>query len=834
MPRFTKLVALTVAVFAPGDARPFQKPIPAADPNTFTLLRKDNAGARRGGAVRFVPSEKAFLLWGFMDGDPEFPQELPSKHMPEHDVVAFDFAKMQWRDHVSMEWVKIQETRKPSYFVPRCYHGLTSGSERSLFRAPEHFPESEARPDLNISFDQAVYHPPTRSLVYFVGGLTVAYDVPARRWRNLAPATSPPPVLGGSLAYDPLHDEIILFGGGHVAEKRDDGRIVGYTDMWIYSFAEKNWRRHASKVQPPPRMLSRLVTDMKHQTLILFGGDGQSHCLGDTWIFDLKSRTWREEKIPGPPPRTGHFSAYDSQTGWMLMGGGAMVVQQTDRPFQFDHAVDLDDLWAFDPVKRAWRRLKGTVPAGAYVSADFDPERRLLLVVANQRAPGHNRTCDIHYSARSTYAYYLKAEAALETGADKEPARYDAVAKRPAGMSGRQVKANPDRVRKQEESLKKVAVNQWTLLADPVRVAPIRTWGSATFDSDRGRILLWGGGHCGYGGSDVDAYDVAQNTWIDSDEHPDYPHRLWTRGVRLAGVTFAGNPWTEHGRRIYAYDPTSRKMIAVRPVLLTTGYIPEWVKDFPGTPRARVDAKVNPPTATSKYITWSFDPDTGQWDLIGPAPAHVDTLVTTRHGVLGVNVDWPARLKDSGHLLPWTPQDPPVDNAVFRYDSAARKWERLGAPHLSPQNLYEMTSLAHDSKRDRLMLHGGGKNQDELWAFDPATKRWQNLKPRIADGSGDQPPPCNREMVYLPKQDVLLTYGPDTGKAAGPALWVYHCSDNFWQRVPIAPPAEVALSVARGQNRALVFDPTRELVYLVLGAGNNSGSLVYSLRYQRN
>src|SRR4029079_13081243 len=109
-------------------------------------------------------------------------------------------------------------------------------------------------PDLNISFDHVVYHPPSRSLVYFTGGLTVAYHVESRRWRNLAPAQTPPPVLGGSLAYDPLHDEIVLFGGGHVAEKRDDGRIVGHTGTWIYSFTDKNWRRHVGKGQPLPRM----------------------------------------------------------------------------------------------------------------------------------------------------------------------------------------------------------------------------------------------------------------------------------------------------------------------------------------------------------------------------------------------------------------------------------------------------------------------------------------------------------------------------------------------------------------------------------------------------
>jgi hypothetical protein len=40
-----------------------------------------------------------------------------------------------------------------------------------------------------------------------------------------------------------------------------------------------------------------------------------------------------------------------------------------------------------------------------------------------------------------------------------------------------------------------------------------RTWRSATFDTDRRLILYWGGGHCGYVGSDVDAYDIESNTF---------------------------------------------------------------------------------------------------------------------------------------------------------------------------------------------------------------------------------------------------------------------------------------------------------------------------------
>ena len=398
----------------------------------------------------------------------------------------------------------------------------------------------------------------------------------------------------------------------------------------------------------------------------------------------------------------------------------------------------------------------------------------------------------------------------------------------------RDFKSNPVRVKAQEDRLKNIAINQWVALADPERIAPVRTWGSATFDSDRGRIHLWGGGHCGYGGSDVDSYDVANHTWIGSDEHPEYPHRLWARGVRLAGVTFTGNPWTEHGRRIYAYDPIGSKMIAVRTILSTTGYVPDALRDFPGGPRARADAKVNPPTAYSKYVTWTFDPDNGRWDIVGPAPAGLDTLVTTKHGVMGVNVDWPARLKDSGHLLPWRPDDKPIDNAVFRFDAKANVWQRLGEPQTSPQNLYEMTSLAHDSKRDRLLLHGPGAKQDELWAFDLTTKRWQNLKPRVAAPMDADPPVCNREAVYLPDQDVLLTFGPAPGKEAGPALWAYAAKDNAWHRIAIKAPPGIDPRIARGQNRALLYDPNRGLVFVVLGANDRSQSLVFALRYRHD
>ena len=84
---------------------------------------------------------------------------------------------------------------------------------------------------------------------------------------------------------------------------------------------------------------------------------------------------------------------------------------------------------------------------------------------------------------------------------------------------------------------------KWVPLSDAKQGAPVRTWGSATFDSARGEILYWGGGTCGYGGSDVDAFDVAAKQWRAADPGaPELPERAWDKGVRPAGVTSQGAP----------------------------------------------------------------------------------------------------------------------------------------------------------------------------------------------------------------------------------------------------------------------------------------------------
>jgi hypothetical protein len=611
--------------------------------------------------------------------------------------------------------------------------------------------------------------------------------------------------MGGSLAYDAQQDEIILCGGGHVAERTPDGAYHGYTGTWIYSVRQNDWRQLSLDVQPPPRMNTRAVIDSKNSLLVVFGGDAQKSYLADTWLFDLKAHTWRQASASGgPEPRAGHFTVFDPRTGWVMIGGGY-------------NRRDLTDMWAYDASADRWQRLRGEVPAGFSISGDIAPGEGVILLTATSRTLEDKMTCNVLFPVRTTYAYRVDASGILHS--DQAARRHDPMPKRgPNEMNG----AGADARKKaaQIERLKTLPLNQWVLLDEAGRKAPTRTWGSATYDSHRGRILYWGGGHCGYGGNDVDEYDVEQNTWFGIPE-PEYPERAWNRGVRLAGMTFDGGPWTDHGRRVFAYDPVGKRMILTPKFRLTAGYEPGWLKSYPTEDKVAPDALVRNPSSYRKAITFSYDLSARTWKVVGPAPPGVDTLVATPYGVMGVNVDWGARLNDAGYHLPWRATDPPADNAIFLL--RGERWERLSRRQPSPQNLYEMTSLAYDSKRDVVYLHGGGARRDELWSFAMKSRWWKNLKPR-----GAAPPSCGRESVYIPGEDVLLIYG-ERG-----VTWTYTPAGNAWRRIAVAVGDD--LPARAGQNRAMVYDPRRDLVFLVLGArgGDVGEASVYAMRYRHN
>jgi len=790
--------------------------MPELPVNTWKLVVRDQKGARRNSSFRYAPDERAFLLWGFLGWVTEYYHnpDKPAEESPEYDMVAFDPGLGRWVSHLPFGKQEQWSRSLPPLHGCSSYQGITTGSYRPQLKMRE----GVLRPDLNMVFDQVTWDSRRKRMVYFTGGRTFAYDPAERKWSDLAPQESPPPVTCGSLCYDPFNDEIVLAFGGHVAETGPGGKPVGFTGTWIYDCSAANWRPLGGESEPPPRMSTRLVCDTKNKLLVVFGGDAQSRYLNDTWIYDTRTRQWRSSNNRRtPPPRAGHFTVYDPASGWVIVGGGYNL-------------ENLDDMWAYDAAGDRWLKLKSRVPAGWYLTADMAPEEDLILLTTSTKPEDQQMSCNEIYSVRTTYAFRLEARSLVDP--DAGPQEHEPMLKRSLESVTQPDQPEPAYRRARLEFIKKMPENRWVMLSDRARrVAPLRTWGSSAFDTKRGRIIYWGGGHCGYGGNDYDFYDVEANTWHTSPGIAEYPERAWDKGVNPAGVTFGGAPWIRHGRKVYAYDALSDKIINTKYIGLTAGYEPECLKDI--EPRSPDFGSGENFTRSGylKWVTWTFDPVTEQWELLCSGRPGLDLTVSTPRGVMAVNHNWGAVNRKDGPDMVLFNGMKVKENAVFLLDVAGRSWKKLTRTGPWPQNLYELTALAYDTRRDRVILHGGGPERTELWIFNPETGLWRKMDPAVKGGGGA--PVCRREGVYIRSEDVFFTCGYAPGSSDNPAVYAYRVAENAWYRVEIPPPEGCEPWSIAQQNRSITYDPGHNLVLMVLGekTGDLADAVVYGMRY---
>ncbi|MBI2951741.1 hypothetical protein HYY27_06590 [bacterium] len=127
----------------------------------------------------------------------------------------------------------------------------------------------------------------------------------------------------------------------------------------------------ATSAGPPGRFDHTLTLDPTRNRLVVFGGRAPSS-LGDTWVFDLDSRSWREVRAsPSPPARHGHTAIYDAPRGRVVIFCG-----QSSAGF-------FNDVWAFDLGRETWQELvaAGDRPTVRYgSSAVFDAPRNRMVI----------------------------------------------------------------------------------------------------------------------------------------------------------------------------------------------------------------------------------------------------------------------------------------------------------------------------------------------------------------------------------------------------------------------------------------------------------------------
>jgi hypothetical protein len=164
-------------------------------------------------------------------------------------------------------------------------------------------------------------------------------------WQQRHPAASPPALAGVSMTYDPVRDEVVLFGG-----ERDDAHSTLSDETWVWDGA--TWVERHPATTPPARSRAAMAFDPELGAVVMFGGDIGYNRLDDTWVWN--GTDWRElTDASGPLPMSDSgMTSFDG--GVVLFGGygGVEDRQLLNRTWQLR-----DEQWhllGVDQPRIAW------------------------------------------------------------------------------------------------------------------------------------------------------------------------------------------------------------------------------------------------------------------------------------------------------------------------------------------------------------------------------------------------------------------------------------------------------------------------------------------------
>src|SRR5262249_40688561 len=138
-----------------------------------------------------------------------------------------------------------------------------------------------------------------------------------------------------SAVYDPMRDEMIVYGGF-------DGFSTVLDDTWSLSLATLTWTKVLTPLTPAPaRQYHAAIFDPLGDRMLVFGGsDASFNLLNDVWQFRPgPTPEWSHLTPEGTPPSARQQAAavYDSRLHRMIVLGG-----QSSGPLSDLFALRLD------------------------------------------------------------------------------------------------------------------------------------------------------------------------------------------------------------------------------------------------------------------------------------------------------------------------------------------------------------------------------------------------------------------------------------------------------------------------------------------------------------
>jgi hypothetical protein len=195
---------------------------------------------------------------------------------------------------------------------------------------------------------------------HHIGG-TYEYDGATWAFKTMA---GPNSRHGQGMAFDPVRDVTVLFGGKH--------DVLG---TWEWNGNTWTDRTPGLGAIPQPRGFIGLAYHEGRGTTVLFGGGTNSFVpLGDTWEWNGTVWTQLSSAGQGPPSRLGPGMVYDSYRNIIVLHGG-----------QDNVLGRRNDVWEMTGTTWALRTIAGAQPPVRYMGGfAYDRHRNRYIAAGGQ------------------------------------------------------------------------------------------------------------------------------------------------------------------------------------------------------------------------------------------------------------------------------------------------------------------------------------------------------------------------------------------------------------------------------------------------------------------
>ncbi len=167
-----------------------------------------------------------------------------------------------------------------------------------------------------------------------------------------------------SVSFDTFREQSVLFGG--------EGCSGLLADTWVSK--GRGWREVHPSVSPSVRAWASMAYDPSRHVSVLFGGrtcdivTGICENLSDTWTFD--GTAWvQKSPAESPSPREGAVMAFDSVGGKLVLFGGTEI----------DTGILFADTWTWDGITWTEENPSTRPPEQVYVTMSPDALGRPTL-----------------------------------------------------------------------------------------------------------------------------------------------------------------------------------------------------------------------------------------------------------------------------------------------------------------------------------------------------------------------------------------------------------------------------------------------------------------------